>query len=76
MNISHFTAAEAEFFAEDTVVDIIPNFRGEQVVFITGAYGPFKPATTTSVPLWLALYFKRCSKCEICAPHWMNVEFL
>ena len=59
MNLQSWTPAENEFFAEDYPVDIEPYFRGEQLKFISGAYGPFKPGKPISVPLWLAIYLKK-----------------
>jgi GINS complex subunit 2 len=36
-------------------------------------YGPFKAATHTQVPLWLAIYLRKLQKCRIKAPDWMDL---
>ena len=59
MNLANYTPAEKEFFAEDEIIEIQPNFRGEKMEFISGTFGPFFPAKPTSVPLWLAVYLKQ-----------------
>lgn len=78
MNFSerNWTPAEAEFFAEQEIVEIVPNFRGKELVFIQGTFGPFKPAKPVNVPLWLAVYLKQRKRCDIQTPTWLDVEFL
>lgn len=44
--------------------------------FISGTYGPFKPAKPVTVPLWLAVYLKQRKKCDVQTPNWMDVEYL
>ena len=58
MNLGQWTQAEKEFFCEDEIVEIIPNFRGDKLNLISGKFGPFKPAKPVNVPLWLAIYLK------------------
>eukprot|EP00197_Chlamydomonas_leiostraca_P002388 CAMPEP_0202859202 /NCGR_PEP_ID=MMETSP1391-20130828/1423_1 /ASSEMBLY_ACC=CAM_ASM_000867 /TAXON_ID=1034604 /ORGANISM="Chlamydomonas leiostraca, Strain SAG 11-49" /LENGTH=226 /DNA_ID=CAMNT_0049538217 /DNA_START=974 /DNA_END=1654 /DNA_ORIENTATION=+ len=68
------TPEELEFFAEQEMVTIIPNFSlesGETLFCIGGNYGPFQPNMPTHVPLWLAIMLLRRHKCRIQAPDWM-----
>lgn len=57
-------------------MEIVPNFRGNQLTFIQGTFGPFKPAKPVHVPIWLAVYLKQRKRCEIQTPLWLDVEFL
>ena len=59
MNIFNYTPQENEFFCEDEPIEITPTFRGERLEFISGTFGPFKPAKMLQVPLWLAIYLKQ-----------------
>ena len=65
MNLGNYTPAENEFFAENELVEIQPNFRGSKLNFISGSFGPFKPAKPINVPLWLAVYLKQRQKCQV-----------
>jgi GINS complex subunit 2 len=78
MNIGtrSWTPAETEFFAEQELVEIVPNFRGNSLSFVQGTFGPFKPAKPVSVPLWLAVYLKQRKRCDIQIPAWLDIEFL
>ncbi len=78
MNITqrNWTPAESEFFAEAEMIEIIPNFRGGKLEFITGTFGDFKPAKPVTVPLWLGIYLKQRKRCEVQIPSWLDVEFL
>ena len=58
-SLRNLTSGENEFFAENEFIDIIPSFRGPQLEFVGGTFGPFKPAKPVQVPLWLAIYFKQ-----------------
>ncbi|KYR02631.1 GINS complex subunit 2 [Tieghemostelium lacteum] len=71
-----FTASQIEFLAEDTNISIIPNFKMEELVFLSGEYGPFVPSLPMEVPLWLGISLKKKKKCIIQAPIWMNIEYL
>jgi len=71
-----WTPAESEFFAEQEIVEIVPNFRGAKMNFISGSFGPFKPAKPVNVPLWLAVYLKQRKRCDIQMPTWLDVDFL
>lgn len=61
----NWTPAESEFFAEQELIEIVPNFRGNKLEFIQGTFGPFKPAKPVNVPLWLAVYLKQRKRCDI-----------
>ena len=63
MNLANWTPQENEFFSEDELIEIQPNFRGDKLEFISGTFGPFKPAMPIKVPLWLAVYLKQRQKC-------------
>ena len=76
MNLGNWTPAENEFFAEDELIEIQPSFRGEKLEFISGTFGPFKPAMPIKVPLWLAVYLKQRQKCGVQIPYWLETEFL
>eukprot|EP00271_Cylindrocystis_brebissonii_P023503 TRINITY_DN9782_c0_g1_i1.p1 TRINITY_DN9782_c0_g1~~TRINITY_DN9782_c0_g1_i1.p1 ORF type:complete len:179 (-),score=36.12 TRINITY_DN9782_c0_g1_i1:439-975(-) len=71
-----FTEKEIEFLAEDELISIVPNFRGETFHMISGEFGPFRPQIALEVPLWLALALKSRGKCTIQPPEWMSVEKL
>ena len=58
MNLGQYNPAEREFFCEDEIIEIIPNFRGDRLNLISGNFGPFKPAKPVNIPLWLAIYLK------------------
>ncbi|KAL4187186.1 hypothetical protein AMTRI_Chr09g17660 [Amborella trichopoda] len=75
-HVSLFSPAEIEFFAEDEMVDIVPNLRVEALNMICGDYGPFTPQIPAKVPLWLAVALKKRGKCAIRPPEWMSVERL
>lgn len=72
----NFTPQENEFLAENEPIQIVPNFRGDKLRFISGTFGPFKPAKPVSVPLWLAIYLKQRKRCDVVVPSWLDVEFL
>ena len=76
MNLRNFTPSENEFFAENELIEILPSFKGDKLFFISGEFGPFKPAKPVSVPIWLAIYLKQRKKCDIQVPNWMDPEFL
>lgn len=62
-----------DFLAEDELIEIVPNFKYEQVLnLINGDFGPFKPSIPTRVPLWMALNLFRQQKCKINLPTWIN----
>ena len=62
-----------EFYAEDTPVTVIPNFREEEVMhFMHGEVGPFRPQQPIEVPLWLAVALKKMKRCQIQVPDWLT----
>src|SRR4051794_21798706 len=71
-----FTPSEIEFLAEDDPIFIIPTFRTDSLLFLSGTYGPFRPPAKTTVPLWLALLLRRHDKCTIVPPEWLSIESL
>ena len=79
MNQNMFTSLsllDLEFFAEETIITIVPNFTEASINLITGKFGPFKAQKPTDVPLWLALYLRTRSKCSLTVPMCYNVEYL
>jgi GINS complex subunit 2 len=70
------TISELEFLAETELMEIIPNFKKDEVKLMCGTYGPFKPNKPVKVPLWLAVQFKKNKKCRIVPPIWLDLEFL
>lgn len=62
-----------DFLAEDELIEIVPNFKYEQVLnLINGDFGPFAPAIPTRVPIWMALNLFRQQKCKINLPYWIS----
>ncbi|VDK56096.1 unnamed protein product, partial [Anisakis simplex] len=43
---------------------------------ITTAQGPFEASVPVSVPIWIAVHFKKRRKCQIVAPDWLSVDKL
>eukprot|EP00831_Metopus_contortus_P037297 TRINITY_DN2938_c0_g1_i1.p1 TRINITY_DN2938_c0_g1~~TRINITY_DN2938_c0_g1_i1.p1 ORF type:complete len:280 (-),score=67.95 TRINITY_DN2938_c0_g1_i1:125-964(-) len=76
MQKKNSTLQESEFLAENTLIEVIPNFMGDKLKFISGDFGPFKPGRPVSVPLWLALYLRKRNQCNIVPPLWLSVESL
>lgn len=61
-----------DFLAEDELIEIVPNFKYDQVLnLINGQFGPFAPAIPSRVPLWMALNLFRQQKCKINLPRWV-----
>ena len=69
-------AAENEFFAEETLVVISPNFDHDKFYLTSGCYGPFESGDTCVVPLWLAINLRKRNKCTIVTPEWMAITSL
>ena len=76
MNLANYSPQENEFFCEDELIEIQPNFRGDKMSFICGTFGPFKPAKPLKVPIWLAIYLKQRQKCQVQVPNWLDTTFL
>ena len=68
--------ADAEFFAENQIIGIVPNFSYEKISLISGSFGPFKAQIPVNVPLWLALEFKKKGKWVISSPAWLDIGIL
>ncbi len=68
--------SELEFLSESCLIEIIPNFKSEELKLICGTFGPFKPMKPVKVPVWLAIQLKKNKKCKIIPPIWMDYEFL
>lgn len=73
---TEITMQECEFFAENTLITIIPNFKQQGMPLLCGFFGPFRPSVPISVPFWLAIFLKRQQKCHIIPPPWMDLEVL
>uniref|UniRef100_A0A061QMR5 Dna replication complex gins protein psf2-like n=1 Tax=Tetraselmis sp. GSL018 TaxID=582737 RepID=A0A061QMR5_9CHLO len=77
--VSKFSPQELEFFAEDELVQIVPNFSLPQdttLDCVSGEYGPFQPNILAEVPLWMALALHKRKRCAIRPPEWMNPDNL
>ena len=75
-DVSHLTEAELEFLSEDTMIEIIPSFKGGIIRGLLEDCGPFMPNVPVAVPLWLAIQLKKANKCSIKPPEWLNPEKL
>lgn len=65
--------SEIEYLAtSSTTVQIVPLTTIDRARFLSGVYGPFRPPTRATVPLWVALHLKKKSKCYIVPPQWMQ----
>eukprot|EP00889_Picochlorum_renovo_P008493 jgi/Picre1/35523/NNA_002984.t1 len=75
-----FTPREVDFFAQDELITIVPNFSiltpRRTFECIMGEFGPFQPNRECQVPLWMALALWKRKKCTIKAPEWMRPDFL
>lgn len=67
---------ELEFLAEQTTIDIFPNFRREEIELTSGTYGPFRPNKKVTIPLWLAMQFKKNKQCKIVIPPFLEINYL
>ncbi|EAL60594.1 GINS complex subunit 2 [Dictyostelium discoideum AX4] len=68
--------SQIEFLAEDTTITVVPNFKMESLIFLSGEYGPFVPSFPIEIPLWLAISLKKKKKCTITPPDWMTYNKL
>jgi GINS complex subunit 2 len=70
-------AEQCEFLAEQQPIDILPNFNEPILHLIGGDFGPFEAGIVArGVPVWLAVYLKKCHKCKILAPSWLTIDEL
>ncbi|BAM82232.1 hypothetical protein, conserved [Cyanidioschyzon merolae strain 10D] len=70
------TLAELEFFAEDSLVTVIPRVNLSRIELIAGDFGPFTVNEACAVPLWLAVCLKRAGYCSIVPPSWLRLKAL
>lgn len=62
---------QAEFLAEDELVEISPNVASGPIRLVCGEFGPLEPSIATAVPLWLALAMKKLRRCRVLPPRWL-----
>ncbi|KAF0990694.1 hypothetical protein HZS_6472 [Henneguya salminicola] len=62
---------DVEYFAENKLINVFPNFRADKIYLLTGDIGPFQPGLSTLVPIWVAITLKQRRKCRIECPSWM-----
>ncbi|KAL3098920.1 hypothetical protein niasHT_024675 [Heterodera trifolii] len=62
-----------EFFAENELIRIVPNFNDRTVHLFCGDFGPFEAGAPVTVPFWLAMLLKRRRKWP---PDWLSVDEL
>jgi GINS complex subunit 2 len=67
---------QAEYFAENSSIDIIPSRNIAALKLLSGTLGPFKLLQRTTVPIWVAVVMKQKHLCKIIPPSWMTVESL
>ena len=70
------TLQDLEFFAQEVMVTIVPNFTENSLNLIRGKFGPFKAQKPIEVPLWLAIYLKSRGKCRLTIPMYYEEEYL
>ena len=61
---------------EKELIQILPNFRMQKISCLSTIFGPFIPQSPIQVPLWLALFLRRQSRCKIIIPEWLSVDYL
>ena len=76
LSLSCLNSSENEFLAEETIINITPEFDHSELHFIRGKYGPFVSNFDVDVPLWLAIALRKQGKCRIAIPDWMTVAKL
>lgn len=76
LTLKSMTTAESEFFAEETLVTISPNFSHDKLLFTSGSFGPLEAGDPCVVPLWLAITLRKRGKCTIVIPDWMSTSSL
>lgn len=58
---------QAEFFAEDELVEITPMMRSPTITLLRGNFGPFEPSVTTKVRPHPPNYY--CLLSQFARPH-------
>lgn len=76
LTLKSMTTAESEFFAEETLITISPNFSHDTLLFTSGSFGPLEAGDPCVVPLWLAITLRKRGKCTIVIPDWMSTSSL
>jgi GINS complex subunit 2 len=76
LTLKSMTTAESEFFAEETLITISPNFSHDKLLFTSGSFGPLEAGDPCVVPLWLAITLRKRGKCTIVIPDWMSTSSL
>ena len=72
-----FDEHELEFFAEEEMIRIVPNFRHEEELeMLRRTYPAMRPNFETEVPLWMGLSLRKAQRCTIVTPEWMKTEAL
>ncbi|TKY84962.1 hypothetical protein EX895_006042 [Sporisorium graminicola] len=59
-----------------TAITIVPLTSIDRVRLLSGIYGPFRPPTPATVPLWVALHLKKRKKAIVVLPTWLTVDAL
>ncbi|MES1902199.1 MAG: DNA replication complex GINS protein PSF2 [Paramarteilia canceri] len=70
-----FELDQCDFFLQDSLIRILPNFNENKLELITGHICKFKAGVISEVPLWVALYLKSKNKCKIVAPEWFTTQY-
>ena len=76
MNMENIIPAQMEFFTEEAMIKIVPNFSYQEMNLSTISLKSFSPNLPIEVPLWLALFLKSKDKCRIRIPDLYEVETL
>lgn len=71
-----FSSAEIAFLAKEELIMIMPKIRMAELKFLHGTVDEMRPPNPISVPLWLALFFKKRDKCRLKPPDWLEPEAL
>lgn len=67
---------EADFEAEETLIEIVSSRNTTAIHLISGTIGPFRPLQRSKIPLWTALLFKQKLNCTIIPPTWLQLQSL
>ena len=57
--LGQVNAAENEFLAENTLISIQSNIDHGEFFFLSGHFGPLEVGMPCTVPLWLAVLFRK-----------------
>lgn len=76
MKLFSISAAENEYFAEQTIVTIVSAIDHPVFRFLSGSIGPLEAGLPCEVPLWLAIRLRHGGLCTINVPDWLRPEFL